>query len=277
MTRPQFLAAAAILALATVATAQEPITLETCAVCHDDVAPVFASGAHGRAMARVDTAILDRSCVGCHGPATEHVDDPNTDNINRFPDAAACLSCHPGREAMTDITTSAHVRSGVACLDCHGTGHAELGTDHLLASAPHKLCAECHLSESGSFEMPYAHRDGTRPFECTNCHSLHGDNRQGRLAMIGSGGACLDCHTEKTGPFVYPHPPQNVNGCSDCHAPHGSTNPKLLTRHRMTALCLECHTNAPSFHDISRPRYQQCQNCHVAVHGSNRDPLFFKE
>ena len=277
MTRPQFLAAAAILALATVATAQEPITLETCAVCHDDVAPAFASGAHGRAMARVDTAILDRSCVGCHGPATEHVDDPNTENINRFPDAGACLSCHPGREAMTDITASAHVRSGVACLDCHGTGHAELGTDHLLASAPHKLCAECHLSESGSFEMPYAHRDGTRPFECTNCHSLHGDNRQGRLAMIGSGGACLDCHTEKTGPFVYPHPPQNVNGCIDCHAPHGSTNPKLLTRHRMTALCLECHTNAPSFHDISRPRYQQCQNCHVAVHGSNRDPLFFKE
>ena len=92
--------------------------------------------------------------------------------------------------------------------------------------APHKLCAECHLSESGSFQMPYAHRDGTRPFECTNCHSLHGDNRQGRLAMIGSGGVCLDCHTEKTGPFVYPHPPQQVNGCINCHVPHGSPNPE---------------------------------------------------
>jgi DmsE family decaheme c-type cytochrome len=178
---------------------------------------------------------------------------------------------------MTDVSTPAHVRNGVACLDCHGTGHAELKTDHMLTSAPHKLCAECHLSESGSFQMPYAHRDGTRPFECTNCHSMHGDNRQGRLAMIGSGGICLDCHTEKTGPFVYPHPPQQLNGCINCHVPHGSPNPKLLTRNRVAALCLECHTNVPSFHDVSRPRYQSCQNCHAAVHGSNRDPRLFEE
>jgi DmsE family decaheme c-type cytochrome len=268
---------AAALALASVAMAQEPVTMETCAICHEDVAPVFAAGPHGRAMARVDSAILDRSCVGCHGPATEHVDDPATENINRHPAPAACLGCHPGRESMTDISTAGHVRNGIACLDCHGSGHAELKTDHLLTSAPHKLCAECHLSESGSFQMPYAHRDGTRPFECTNCHSVHGDNRQGRLAMIGSGGVCLDCHTEKTGPFVYPHPPQQLNGCVNCHVPHGSPNPKLLTRYRVASLCLECHTNVPSFHDVSRPRYQSCQNCHAAIHGSNRDPRLFEE
>jgi len=95
--------------------------------------------------------------------------------------------------------------------------------------------------------------------------------------MIGSGGVCLDCHAEKTGPFVYPHPPQQVNGCINCHVPHGSPNPKLLTRHRVAALCLECHTDVPSFHDVSRPRYQSCQNCHAAVHGSNRDPRLMKE
>jgi len=33
----------------------------------------------------------------------------------------------------------------------------------------------------------------------------------------------------------------------------------------------------PSFHDVSRPRYQSCQNCHAAVHGSNRDPRLFEE
>jgi predicted CXXCH cytochrome family protein len=259
MTRLSLFTVIAVLLLATAATAQEPVTMETCAICHDDVAPVFASGSHGRAMARVDSAILDRSCVGCHGPATEHVDDPSTENINRLPDAGACLACHPGREGKTDISTAAHVRNGVACLDCHGTG------------------AECHLSESGSFQMPYAHRDGTRPFECTNCHSVHGDNRQGRLALTGSGGVCLDCHTEKTGPFVYPHPPQQLNSCVSCHVPHGSPNPKLLTRHRVAALCLECHANVPSFHDVSRPRYQNCQNCHAAIHGSNRDPRLFEE
>jgi len=277
MIRPRILAVAAAFALASIASAQEPVTMEDCAMCHEDEAAAFAAGPHARAMAKIDTAVLDSSCVACHGPATEHIDDPTTENINRQPAPGACLGCHPGRESMTDISASAHVRNGVACLDCHGTGHTELKTDHMLTSAPHKLCAECHLSESGAFQMPYAHRDGTRPFECTNCHSLHGNNRQGRLAMMDSRGVCLDCHTEKAGPFVYPHPPQQVNGCINCHMPHGSPNPKQLARHRVTALCLECHTDVPSFHDVSSPRYQSCQNCHTAIHGSNRDPRLMKE
>ncbi len=269
--------AALLVAFALTAGAEEPITMETCAVCHEDVAAEFNSSSHTRAMARAGAAVVDRSCVGCHGDATAHIDDPTTENINRKPAPGACQTCHTGQEAMTDISTPAHVRNGVTCAQCHNAGHDEVTTEHLLISKPHVLCATCHLSVSGSFQMPYAHRDGTRPFECTNCHSLHGNNRQGRLAMIGSGGACLDCHTGMTGPFVYPHPPQQLNGCVNCHAPHGSTNPKLLTRHRVTALCLECHTNVPSFHDISRPRYQQCQNCHTAIHGSNRDPNLFQE
>jgi DmsE family decaheme c-type cytochrome len=277
MIRLRLLAVAAAFALASVATAQEPVSMEDCAMCHEDEAAAFAAGPHARAMAKVDAAVLDRSCVTCHGAATEHIDDPTTENINRQPAPGACLSCHPGRESMTDISASAHVRNGVACLDCHGTGHTELKTDNMLSSAPHKLCAECHLSESGAFQMPYAHRDGTRPFECTNCHSMHGNNRQGRLAMMDSRGVCLDCHTEKAGPFVYTHPPQQINGCINCHMPHGSPNPKQLARHRVMALCLECHTDVPSFHDVSRPRYQSCQNCHTAIHGSNRDPRLMKE
>ena len=78
MTRLKLLAVMAALALASPAVAQEPVAMETCEMCHDDVAPVFAAGAHGRAMAKIDRAILDRSCVGCHGPATEHIDDPTT-------------------------------------------------------------------------------------------------------------------------------------------------------------------------------------------------------
>ena len=277
MTPLRFFALAMILAVAPMAAAQDLVTMETCAMCHEDEAAAFAAGPHGRAMASVGSPVLDQSCVGCHGSATEHIDDPTPENINRQPAASACVSCHPGREAMTDITASAHVRNGVACLDCHGSGHTQLETDHMLTAAPHKLCAECHLSEAGAFQMPYAHRDGTRPFECTNCHSLHGNNRLGRLAMADSRGVCLDCHTEKAGPFVFPHPPQQVNGCVNCHMPHGSANPKLLVRNRVAALCLECHTNVPSFHDVSRPRYQNCQDCHGAIHGSNRDSRLMQE
>jgi len=273
--RPLALAVFACLALTV--WAEEPVTMSTCAVCHEDEARAFATGPHGSSMAKVSAEVVERSCVTCHGPAAEHVDDPSTDNIRRLPEPAACLSCHLGQQGLLDVTASAHVRSGVACLDCHASGHGEQKADHLLESAPHELCAECHRSEAGSFQLPYAHRDGTRPFECTNCHSLHGDNRIGRLAMVGSGGACLDCHTEKAGPFIYPHPPRAVDGCLACHSPHGSTNPRLLTRNRVAALCLECHADVPAFHDVSRPRYQNCQSCHAAVHGSNRDPRLIEE
>ena len=277
MTRLGLLALYAIIALAWTAGAQEPIPLADCAMCHEDEAAAFVAGPHGRAMATVGEDVLSRSCVTCHGPATEHIDDPTADNIRRTPGRDACITCHQGRRSLTDLSTPGHIRHGVACLDCHQSGHLDGEADHLLASAPHELCGSCHLSEAGAFQLPFAHRDGTRPFECTNCHSVHGDNRQGRLAVARTGGVCVDCHSEKAGPFVFPHPPRAIDGCVSCHSPHGSTNPRLLNRSRMAALCLECHAGVPAFHDISRPRYQSCQNCHAAIHGSNRDPRLIEE
>ena len=79
MTRLKLLSLAAALALASAAAAQEPVTMDTCEMCHDYVAPVFAAGPHGRAMAKVDSAILDLSCVGCHE------DKWNTPNIPSMP------------------------------------------------------------------------------------------------------------------------------------------------------------------------------------------------
>ena len=159
MTRHLFLAVAVALALVSAAAAQEPVMMETCEVCHDDVAPVFAAGTHGRAMAKVDNAILDRSCVGCHGDATEHIDDPTTDNIKRIPDAAACLSCHPGREAMTDVTTTAHVRSGVACLDCHRREQPGIFNDWAYSRHANAniTCLDCHMAEVFDPDVSQSH------------------------------------------------------------------------------------------------------------------------
>lgn len=62
-----------------------------------------------------------------------------------------------------------------------------------------------------------------------------------------------------------------------CHEPHGSPNPRLLNRFRVADLCLECHTGVPAFHDFSKSKYQNCLRCHVAVHGSNRNPALFND
>ena len=42
--------------------------------------------------------------------------------------------------------------------------------------------------------------------------------------------ACLKCHVDKRGPFVFEHAPVRIEGCETCHIPHGSMNAKLLRR-----------------------------------------------
>jgi hypothetical protein len=55
----------------------------------------------------------------------------------------------------------------------------------------------------------------------------------------------------------------------------------MLTYQRAGDLCLQCHPEQPFFHvltDDSGERttsFNQCTNCHVQIHGSNNDALFF--
>ncbi|MGC8763200.1 MAG: cytochrome c3 family protein, partial [Acidobacteriota bacterium] len=128
---------------------------------------------------------------------------------------------------------------------------------------------------------PFPH--ALRPPGGCGPHGLHPLPRRPRAlperaAFPGEGrGACLDCHTEKAGPFVFPHAPQRLDGCLSCHTPHGSANPRLLVRRQVADLCLECHSRVPAFHDLSRGKYRDCTRCHAEVHGSNRSPVFFQE
>lgn len=276
---------------APVASAQDGddyVPREFCGACHEQ-AETFAQGPHGRAMARRDAAtgsdLLERSCTTCHGDASQHVEEASAETIRRLPDAAACLTCHPSAMGKLALTTPAHQRFGVTCLDCHDEGHMTFdeGTvdshgEVMLKQEPFDLCASCHRTQASASHRPFAHREGVdRPFACTECHTVHGTGRTGRLAAFGDGGVCVDCHTDKQGPFVYPHPPRGVNGCVACHQPHGSTNPRMLTRRTVLSLCLECHTEVPAFHDLTQARFRACQSCHFAVHGSNRDPRLFDE
>ena len=247
-----------------------------CLQCHEDTVKAFAKGPHGSAMAARSQEIAARACVACHGPGDAHMDDPKKDNIAK-PGDAACLSCHPQAKGGMALATPGHARNGIACLDCHASGHGPTQAK-LLKAAPEVLCAKCHATEANKFNLPFAHRRGaSKPFSCLECHSLHGTGETGRLARLRNGGTCIKCHTENAGPFVFPHPPREVNGCIACHEPHGTSNPRLLTRYRVADLCLECHTNVASFHKLTNAKYQACQRCHVAVHGSNRNPHFFNE
>lgn len=255
------------------------IPREECAACHDE-ADTFVTGVHGRAIAARGGDLLERSCTTCHGPGDAHIEEATAETIVRFPSDQACIACHgasPGRLALANV---AHRRHDLACSDCHDEGHpegVEQVVEPLLKSRPFELCGDCHGLQASSFFRPFAHREGAQPFDCTSCHTAHGTGRIGRLASASQAGVCADCHEDQAGPHVFPHPPLAVEGCLACHQPHGSTNPRMLTRRTVLNLCLECHADVPRFHDVSQPRFRNCQTCHSAVHGSNRDGSLFDE
>jgi DmsE family decaheme c-type cytochrome len=156
----------------------------------------------------------------------------------------------------------------------------------MLAAEPSDLCADCHSSEARSFAKPFGHELDRGGMRCIACHDPHGGPGEQSLKVDRSGeSACVSCHAEKRGPFVFPHVSGVTGTCLSCHEPHGSSNPMALTRARVDQLCLECHSTVehttlgsqpPSFHDMRSPRYQNCTTCHVMVHGSNTSPLLLK-
>jgi DmsE family decaheme c-type cytochrome len=122
---------------------------------------------------------------------------------------------------------------------------------------------------------------------CMDCHNPHSPGGQiARRVTYGNEPACLSCHSNLRGPFVFEHAPLRLEGCSSCHVPHGSANPKMLTRGEVRTVCLECHSDLngvngasggalgvvpPAFHDIRNPRIQACSTCHRKIHGSYVD------
>jgi predicted CXXCH cytochrome family protein len=226
-----------------------------------------------------------------------------------------CLQCHAGREEHNNYRRGEHWRNDVGCTDCHfahkpdpapprAESHTLIsentrkGPDvsvlKMLRGNEAQMCLRCHEEQKSDFSRPFRHKVLEGVMKCSDCHNPHGgfELKQTRLANFSaSEAACVKCHNDKAGPFVYEHGPVTVEGCSSCHTPHGSTNQKLLKRNQMFQLCIECHTNAhavglggeeaapntPSFHNLTdAARIQNCTLCHVSIHGSNIHPFFFR-
>jgi DmsE family decaheme c-type cytochrome len=179
----------------------------------------------------------------------------------------------------------------VSCIDCHSS-HSPKRTEYLLRASEPEGCYRCHGEQKTSFSRPFHHKVPEGGMKCSDCHNQHGSFINKQLRTWNNGDlACLRCHGDKAGPFVYEHAPIKVEGCQACHTPHGSTNPKLLKRNEVRFLCLECHSNAPgapgeqgegpatpSFHNLADPRgrFLNCTICHAMIHGSNASPVYFR-
>ena len=270
---------------------------ETCKTCHEDMpSKGFVEHFEGT---RHFTTTLDNfpkkgpqwhGCEACHGPGKEHVaGGGDVSKIFRFENAstkdinARCLICHAGGPQHMNVITSEHTRNDVSCISCHSPHHGK-ESDFLLVKSQPELCYSCHLQQKAQFDMPFHHRVNEGLVQCSDCHNVHGTVGPKQVRTSSTQDAvCFKCHTDKQGPFVFEHQVVKIDGCGSCHLTHGGPNPHMLKLSNVNLLCLQCHTTssfsgapgAPSFHNQAS-FFQSCTLCHVAIHGSNFDPTFFK-
>jgi len=275
-----------------------------CRTCHPDIWSTFYKNPHYKSIASGKEPPERTGCESCHGPGQPHVQARGgKQTIVAFSQLQSkaildnCLRCHAETLSRANIRRSAHTLNDIVCTNCHSI-HKSPVPKYLLAMKQADLCYTCHAEVRSQFSMPFKHRINEGFMVCTDCHNPHGAfaptwRMASRPHLVDQSPVneepCLKCHSEKRGPFVYEHEPVRVDGCETCHYPHGSTNSRLLRRPVVLTLCLTCHNGADGFgrqnagiltitpsHNLADPRYQNCTNCHVRIHGSNADALFMR-
>jgi DmsE family decaheme c-type cytochrome len=276
-------------------TAQEEAEIQpSCGDCHE-IAEPFKRNPHARGTAKGEP-VPNPICESCHGDGTAHMEaggDPTLIILPvGFSGSQSCLTCHDLSTHEKSRRQGVHANSEtVNCLTCHSVHHSEPLAQSLLRRKEVEVCSSCHSTYVAGFRSkPFAHRIGRGGMECSSCHEPHAKISREPVRRTRSGQiACAECHTDKKGPFVFPHGANEVfepgRECMNCHEVHGSNNPKQLRRANVWQLCIECHSpitgttlgsQPPAFHNLNNPRYQNCTTCHVAVHGSNRSPALLK-
>jgi DmsE family decaheme c-type cytochrome len=244
---------------------------ETCGSCHEDVVKAFSQKPHA--------AIGDKSCTACHSGAERHLQEGTAASIFSFKEtdlpaekSRKCSTCHADDHAR--FMAGPHGKASLDCTTCH-TIHALKTSPEQLKTGETKTCTTCHQDVFSKFQLNERHRLQEGILTCTTCHDPHAPAERERLGGFKQE-ACLKCHADKGGPFLYEHGSSRIEGCNICHEPHGSVNRHLLTTQSIADLCFSCHTFAPSWHGGFSSKTTNCTTCHSAIHGSNLSRIFLK-
>lgn len=257
---------------------------ESCLGCHDAQREGYERSLHHFGN-DPRTPAADRGCETCHGPNSQHANDPDhvlaTRILKTLPPAevtAICSECHNrGEHALWD--GSQHERRDVSCTSCHSLHASKSEEGFLKGRTESETCASCHRDkvarQDRSGHMPI--REGK--MACSSCHNMHGSPNV-KLLRTGDSVAetCTSCHADKRGPFLYEHAPGR-DGCTTCHDPHGSSNERMLVT-RPPMLCQRCHVasrHPSTIYDqtlfvanpSARVYARSCVTCHANIHGSN--------
>ena len=250
-----------------------------CAMCHDDIAEIYAGSLHGRAVARgVDLA---PQCWSCHGAHEITPPEDPASTVNRFNIPIMCGRCH---KEGTEVSDFSHVDQDSVlehyAMSIHGEGLYRRG---LTGTA---VCSDCHTAHDvRPHEDPTSsiNRDNVAA-TCMQCH--------GRIE---------DVHQQVIQGELWEKQPHLVPACIECHEPHevrrvyydeGMSDPECLRCHGQTDLvsdagapmfvdhaqvpgsahekvrCIQCHTGAEPNHERpcdTVPSRVDCGICHGGV------------
>jgi DmsE family decaheme c-type cytochrome len=246
----------------------------TCLDCHEDSMRSYDHSLHAAALTFAPGADKGGDCETCHGPRSEHNEDPTDvlayERLSPAGQSAVCMQCHEGGTRM-GWKAGAHHNGDVSCTSCHVVMEKRSERGLLARQSPTRLCYDCHAEVRAEALKPSHHPIREGQMDCSSCHNPHGST-EGMLVRNTVAETCATCHTGKRGPFLWEHPPVREN-CATCHTPHGSNNRFLLTQ-REPFLCLTCHSygghiNLPRYNRTSNIYGNGCTNCHITTHGSN--------
>lgn len=245
-----------------------------CEMCHEDLRTKIKDSAH--------EAIFDKDmfpeedkhgCEACHGPGSNHVQGQSEDNNalkkdihNPAKTVAAlttekCIKCHEIQPAKWQ--NKGHFTDKTGCVSCHKIHIKDPKKDFMIPQDS-KFCATCHQKHITAFNKSKHSKEMTKSIECFDCHNPHVPLEEQKIT------ACVKCHTDKKGPFLYPHGALEKKGCGVCHNPHILEIKKedLPVKDLIPNLCTNCH-KTPHF-----PK--GCIMCHQKPHGSNVDEFLLR-
>lgn len=285
---------------------------EACKDCHEDQFKNYSHTSHAKLVQISSWKNKVTGCESCHGPGKAHAEEGDPAKIISFKNKSSkdvsesCLTCHAGKEEHNNFRRGEHWRNDIGCTDCHSAHQSVAGknlassnvfvtnanaekpgfsTLKMLKMNDPQLCLSCHTEVKHQFNAPFHHKVLEGAMKCGDCHNPHGgfELKQTRLAT-GADAACIKCHADKQGPFVFEHAPIKTEGCTACHIPHGSSNPRLLKYSAVNQLCLTCHSVDHGVGAIEpagpahnqNAQYANCTACHVKIHGSRSSPVFFR-